>query len=1171
MIAKERSATEVSGPRLTRFRIGRRALVAVIGVLAGAIATLLVVSMAFAAKNPTVGSLKIATVHSTRAAIYVRSGNSGESDASYTWEYITVKALKEGGSWTVAVSGSIPPATATPGLEVRHLTPGTPYDVRVKVKNESGSAEGTIELVTLATAAPEIYGCPEGSVLIGITTVGCTFRFVEGGSSAEWGGSAQLGAYRADYKADIESNGAETKYRYEYAESESGPFTPVPGAAGTITVAEDFALPEARLEGLAPSRMYYIRLIVESECEAVAKPGHICTVSETEHFETLSPLPFVALLSPENVTGASVHLTLEASPRSAETHWAVEYITAQAFKEGGSWTVGPGGTITSAEATEGSLAFAVDLPALAPSTVYHVRASAENEHGRTVSDERQFETAGAPSANTFPVHAMHGEVVRALGSVFTHGAGPGFDARYHFEYLSQAQFVAEGEQFKNASSTPEVDLGSSLYTPGGVSPFATRAAGADLPDLTPGETYRYRLVATNNTPGNPVAHGTERTVIAPMPAPAEPAAGCANESLRTGASAALPLCRAYELVTPAEKEGATDIYKISTPHPETTKLGLDGESVMVEGAGLQWGASPDPLRSTYTFSRDSEAGWPMTSARPVSEVGGVAYGQVSVWTPDFTRLGFDEVGWGGFGVQSKNVELRVGPPGGPYVAVATIPRAKRGDSRFVAVSADGSNYLVSSNDRSLVLAHPSKTISGDDVYEYSGGELRQANVLSGGAPISNCGAQLAESAADSISEDGSRVLFTDNCTHHLYMRVNGVQTVDIGAYSLFAADAHDEKLLLARGTGAAEEVFLYDTDTSAATLLPGARQGAVVVSKDLSTLYFTSTEALTPDAPALVASSELAQQVTEKKGNGIMENYYRYDVGAKELRFLFQAAADGGRTFASADGRYLFFSGVRVAGEPVGGIETGVRVYRYDGAANAVQCLNCASSFNSDPRLGAYFAGETQITVGSEVLSASVDGEHVFFHTPAALLPSDVDGELETSNDIGSEYFNANGESPSSDVYEWRPNGVAGCVHVQGCLALITSGRGGLNILIGTDTSGRDVFFGTHEALVSQDTDTAGDLYDARVAGGFAPPARGPVECEGAACSTPASAPIDQSPSSLTFSGAGNVRAQAPPPARLVKPKPKPRKKASKHKSPKGRRGHKARARKTAAHHGRRG
>ena len=184
---------------------------------------------------------------------------------------------------------------------------------------------------------------------------------------------------------------------------------------------------------------------------------------------------------------------------------------------------------------------------------------------------------------------------------------------------------------------------------------------------------------------------------------------------------------------------------------------------------------------------------------------------------------------------------------------------------------------------------------------------------------------------------------------------------------------------------------------------------------------------------------------------------------------------------------------------------------------------------------------------------ASANGDYVFFVTAGALLPSDVDGETPVCNieeycGEGDEVGNHNSESTAStDVYEWRKSGVDGCAPVQGCLALISSGTGGLrNMLVGIADEGRDVFFATHSQLVPQDTDAQGDVYDARIDGGFPPPAPRPVECEGDACSTPFAAPSEVTPSSSTFQGAGNL-----PPAALPVVKAKPATKPKKGKAKK--------------------
>jgi hypothetical protein len=102
-------------------------------------------------------------------------------------------------------------------------------------------------------------------------------------------------------------------------------------------------------------------------------------------------------------------------------------------------------------------------------------------------------------------------------------------------------------------------------------------------------------------------------------------------------------------------------------------------------------------------------------------------------------------------------------------------------------------------------------------------------------------------------------------------------------------------------------------------------------------------------------------------------------------------------------------------------------------------------------------------------------------------------------------------------VYEWH----------DGTLSLISSGSDPTDSLfLGMSTDGSDAFFGTHAALVAQDTDDAGDLYDARIDGGFGQTA--PPVCTGSGCQgVPGTPPIFATPASATFEGVGNF----PPPS----------------------------------------
>jgi hypothetical protein len=224
------------------------------------------------------------------------------------------------------------------------------------------------------------------------------------------------------------------------------------------------------------------------------------------------------------------------------------------------------------------------------------------------------------------------------------------------------------------------------------------------------------------------------------------------------------------------------------------------------------------------------------------------------------------------------------------------------------------------------------------------------------------------------------------------------------------------------------------------------------------------------------------------------------------------------------------------------------QVYRYDAVEHLVQCISCASSYDPSPKQPAFLEsgfGERVHSPFPLLTTRSADGRFAFFTTSSALVPQDVDGEILPGVEGATGEFQdvKDTTSLSSDIYEWRAAGVEGCEHVQGCLSLITDGRGGyLNILLASAQEGREAFIYTRSKLLPQDMDTAGDIYAVRIGGGFPSPPPRPTECEGDACSTPPAAPNDATPSSLTFSGNGNVAAE---PLGKAKPRKKTHKKTT--------------------------
>ncbi len=1014
---------------------------------------------------------------------------------------------------------------------LHHLTPKTKYFARFTVEEGQESASRSFGFETHPVEAPEvaldIFGEP-------------TLRLEVNSPTS------------ATAEAQIESNGSETPYSFEYAEREGGPWTIFSPGGSTVTTSEDFSVVKLEVAGLLPKTTYFVRIGINHmgektffQHEALNDPaGRIVTL--TDH-------PVVSVREAEGTSAHSGRVDGEIVPHHMETRWRYEYAPAE-----NSGPPAPNSTSwTSVNAPEGviSLEKAEKLPegtaekvggpitGLAESTTYWVRMSAESAAGEgevcytelvrepplcesALSSKRgwlSLVTFGPPAGVTLGTHAFDGKSVRLLGSVDSNGtAGVG----YFFEYVGDRQFRESG--FVSAVKTPVVSLGSSSVE--------SVIVGQDLPALIAGGRYHYRVVVTS--PGNQDNIGNEQTLIAPSE-PEGAQVRCPNDAARTGDSAGLPDCRAYEQVTPVDKEGAQEIFRYDgLKVPAFALVGEDGNHMMLEAQAVKWGSGPNSGTSPYFFAR-GPGGWSV-SAGTIQPEAGIDQYTPQVLNSDASMVGM-EAGWELI-TKSPNVEYKAGPGGGPYVSVATVPRVQVGSGGgWVAASSGFSKLVLQVEDHGLVKP-ATKTKSGFDLYEYSGGALRQVNV---GGDVGTCGARIVRgneggnetvglgrgASPHAVSADGSRIFFEavpvpgENCNEpaHVYERINGAETLDLlakaqpGVYRFVAADSEGADVLLEKTVGENAGLYLSKSGGSP-KLLASTGQAVGIkfnVSEDLKEIYFFAGGSIT-----------------------------RYDVASETAEYVASVDETKLRPDISQNGRYLYFNSLGVDGVPGGATVPGgghkeeghpgplgptMQVYRYDSVERVIQCISCASPTDPEPKLSANFSdGAAGVSPSGmpRLTFASDNGEFAFFETAADLIPADVDGEVIPEGDLGfgqTKPEHASDEnSVSGDVYEWRRAGSDGCTAPQGCLALITDGRGGyLNEMIGTAEEGRDVFIYTSSQLLKQDNDTAGDIYDARIGGGFVEPA-GVVECEGDSCATPFVPPSEVTPSSSAFQSAGN-------------------------------------------------
>lgn len=210
----------------------------------------------------------------------------------------------------------------------------------------------------------------------------------------------------------------------------------------------------------------------------------------------------------------------------------------------------------------------------------------------------------------------------------------------------------------------------------------------------------------------------------------------------------------------------------------------------------------------------------------------------------------------------------------------------------------------------------------------------------------------------------------------------------------------------------------------------------------------------------------------------------------------------------SPDGRHLLFSAIR--GEGLTGYDHGScasvhgsgcrELYLYSADTRQLRCISCRpggerASAIADVQVRTNNSGTG--TSWHETSALSDDGRYVFFSTPEALVLEDTNGR--------------------SDAYVYDTTTEK--AH------LLSSGRNAADSwFLDASADGHDAFFLTRERLVGWDVDSAYDIYDARVGGGFPEPVEAPPGCAGDSCQgLPGLAPAAGMAVSILSRGAGNA------------------------------------------------
>jgi sugar lactone lactonase YvrE len=736
-------------------------------------------------------------------------------------------------------------------------------------------------------------------------------------------------------------------------------------------------------------------------------------------------------------------------------------------------------------------------------------------------------TVTQPHPIAYTEATLHGEVQTAE-----------LETEYRFEYLTQAQFEEDGESFEGAQHTPEGELAPAK---------APVSVQASLSGLQEGTAYRFRLVAAS-TAGMVEDEGSFATLQR------RAFETCPNAQYRTGLSANLPDCRAYELVTPAQTDGlipyaAGDGGTVSGSFSNwlTVQTGeeagkllsyfTDGTLPGFEGSGLADGYQakrgagdhpPDGWQSVVVSPNYEQA------AGSEPEQHGISPDQLySIWQTVPVPETFPET-------LPPGVYLRT-PEGFEALGKGSLGTDLGARSRYV--SADGAHAIFASQEHLEEKAAPKGT---EAIYDRAAGEA-SAEVVS----VKPDGSAFSEGASYlAATEDGATVVFRAGGT--LYLHRGGKTTEIATAPNAFAGISEDGTRIFyvatAEGTSSPPPAApLYACDTEAGPCAgPGAHSPEEIsaagifalVSPDGSHAFFSSEEAIgeevnengeEPEAGAhnLYAwdgaqTRFLAKLAPADFKNEAFAGFPGVNLGAwtHALGFDDHSGRPLAPTRSSADGGvFVFQSHARLSAYDNEGAG---EIYRYDPAAEAGERLTCISCDPSGapPRADALLEDirifrSTPVSPKTMIANVSEDGEEVFFQSFDRLLPEDA-------NDV-------------EDVYEWKAKGTGGCSRTGGCLALISSGQGEVpSFLYAMNANGRDVFIQTQEKLVGADVAGSASIYDAREGGGIPEPVE-PTQCQGDACQGQGSEPPTL-PSPATI-GSGEEGEAGPHPKPCAKGK----------------------------------
>lgn len=381
---------------------------------------------------------------------------------------------------------------------------GIPFGIALDVSSSSDqlyAAEEASELVEVydPVVFPEVRTCPATEVL----------------------------AVSATLCGSLNPNGVLAKGFFAYGPAGGRQTQTAVSFEGEGTVFEAYA---GGVTGLVPNQTYQFHAVVEALAEGAEKQ----VAGGVQEFHTATPPPvIVAQPSASFVKAQSAVLEASLDPEHATTHYDFEYELCATHGE----CAPPHPTPVEASSQYGNIGFAQEITGLAPSSTYHYRLVANNEHeeagrqqgGEVTSDEGSLTTGPPPAvaAATGPAGAVTSTSAVLAGTVDPDGQ----PATYAFEL---GVYTGAGTRYGVVFSGPAGE--------------GTAATGESLAvtGLQPGTSYAYRIAVHSGYGvafGAPVVFttaGLAAVLVSPAP---------------------LPMLAVPNIAFPAETKGSTTIKK----------------------------------------------------------------------------------------------------------------------------------------------------------------------------------------------------------------------------------------------------------------------------------------------------------------------------------------------------------------------------------------------------------------------------------------------------------------------------------------------------------------------------------------------------------------------------------------------------------------------------------